>query len=135
MNNEITVITEEMEKELDMAYFVLNGVCWQAFESTDGVWLIRIVNIHESEKYMWLKVRAACDRKLKAEDICFDLIATNFDETTKYKYLYDTERNHELIAEVFLCKFSRKKEKRNFYNDNIHRIEELRQGNEICTTH
>lgn len=130
MNNDFTEITEEMEKELDRAYFALNGVCWQAYESINGVWLIRIVSIYDLERFMWLKVRIASKRKPTKDDLCFDFIATNMDEITKYKYLYDTERNHTAIANVFLGKFSRNKKKREFYEKNIHRIEELGDGNE-----
>ena len=134
MNNKCTAeITEKMQEELDRAYFVLNGVCWQAFETENGVWLIRIVSIYDLEKCMWLKVRALDKRKLTEDDICFDFIDTDIDETTKYKYLYDTERNHDIIASVFLGKFSRRKAEKRFYEENIHRIEELGQGS--CTTH
>lgn len=125
--------TQEMKAELDRAYFALDGVCWQAFESKNGVWLIRIISIYDLEKCMWLKVRVSSKKKVTADDLCFDFIDTDTDEVTKYKYLYDTERNHDTIASVFLGKFSRKKRERKFYEENIHRIEELGQGG--CTTH
>lgn len=127
-NESFTEITEEMQKELERSYFVLNGVCWQAFESENGVWLIRIVDIHDLEKCMWLKVRFWKKRRIKAKDICFDFIDTNMTEVLKYKYLYDTERNHDLLASVFLGKYSVKKSERRFYEENIHRIEELKRG-------
>lgn len=123
------------QAELDRAFFVLNGVCWQAFESEKGLWFLRIVDVHDLTKYMWVKLRICKERKITEEDICFDFLHTNMNETLKYKYLYDTERNHNHLASFFLGKHSKRKAERKFYEENIHCFYELGEGISLPSTH
>lgn len=97
-------LTEEQIKVVKAALMVMGEDAWLLYEKEDG-WHIAVKMLDNLEKTLWVKVRVASSKKnISLKDMCLDFESTDFDETTKYRLLWYTERNRKLLLEVFLGK-------------------------------
>ncbi len=97
-------LTEEQIEVVKAAVMVMGEDAWLLYEKEDS-WHIAVKMLDNLDKTLWVKVRIASSEKtISLEDMCLDFESTDFDETTKYRLLWHTERNRELLLEVFLGK-------------------------------
>lgn len=120
---------EEIKREMDRSFLIITGICWQAFITKDDIWVIRVIDLNDLEKYMWLRVRVIKedDGSVNERSFHFDHYSDNLTEVLKYKYLYLTELNHYTISDMFMGAYSEDEDERDFYKSNIHRFSELEE--------
>lgn len=104
---------KEIEDIMARAYMGMLGFFWEMHENK-GIWFIRIQNIYDVGKDLWVKVRVLTGN-LTIDSLCFDFYKSNMSEEEKYKVLYLTERNKKIFCRVFLYKFSPDNEEKSDY--------------------
>lgn len=100
-------MSKKQIQALEAAYMAMSGYVWLLYEKEDG-WYIAVKPLENLEKVLWTKVRVVgwpCEEPITLENMFIDFKDTNFDEKTKYEYLYYTERNRDYLLSAFLGKF------------------------------
>lgn len=103
-------MSKEQIEALETAYMAMSGYVWLLYEKDDG-WYIAVKQLENLEKVMWAKIRVVgwpCEEPTTIENMFIDFKDTNFDEKTKFEYLYYTERNRDYLLSAFLGKFEPK---------------------------
>lgn len=118
---------KEIKVEMDRSFLILRGLCWQAFIIETGDKFIRVVDLNDLTRCLWLKVRIIPeDGVVTRNSFHFDYECDNLEfDVLKYKYLYLTERNHRTMTNMFIGAFSTDEYEQNFYKENIHFLWEL----------
>ena len=103
-------LNKEQVEVMKAAFMAMCGDSWLLYEKDDG-WYIAVKRLDDLEKTLWTKIRiVGCSKgeTVSLEQMHIDFKETDFDEKTKFELLYYTEKNRELLLEVFLGKFAPK---------------------------
>lgn len=131
-NPYVKIETEELPENLrdivEHAFLheYMTGFFWTLYEWKSR-WFIKVQHINKIGRSLWLSVRVTKTASDAAADekIYLDFFRSDFDELTKFKGLYYSERNKALFFHVFRSKDSEDKKERQEYEKWINQLEGL----------
>ena len=92
-------IMPKAQRELrnNSSFFEYNGLAWCVYKSDDGFY-VKVQSFYDLSKKMWLKaeIKRIDDKKYKVLTLCKE---ENITELEKYKWLYYSEKNKDLILQ------------------------------------
>lgn len=128
MKSEMEDLPEELQSIAEHAFFheYMTGFIWTLYEWKNR-WFIKVQYINEIDKALWLTVRVTktVSDPATEEKIYLDYFRTTFDELTKFKGLYYSERNKALFYHVLRCKEAGDEEDRRGYEKWVNQLEGL----------